>query len=738
MRQQERKVHNGRACCAVVGGLCWAGCVRFVALIGSVLACMAGFAVAAQVADACLNEAARTGPSANLPDCRAYEQVTPANKSSAVQDMDSSSSEAVAALDGERLALKTLVTFGPTPQLGGSFSIFTRNPSRFRWEIESVKPPDSGSTVYQPQILSPELTQVGVVSTAQYPFSPDETFQIGVPGGPFGTIAETSREERDFGDGLHGASSDFSHVVFASTDHELLPGESTGTDELAHDLYEWVNGQQRLVNVTGEGSQAKVIGKCGATLGGGLLFSHIVGGTGLAHNAVSADGSKIFFTAPDPEAEGDGCPNGPLPGPNALRLYMRVTRSMEGSEKSSTVEVSAPESKEMHLSPSEEEMPVYYQAATADGSKVFFLTRRALTKGAVGGEAHLYEYDTTAAEGTQLKLIFQSSSGSESELELNARSVFPSQDGSVVYFYRSGYSTLYRYEEGAGPPQQIASLSLPYGNELPYSTPDGEFFMFASEGVKVGEEQPALRGMGHNELYRYDHRDGSVMCVSCGPGNVPAGNAYTGEAHEVPGEPNGYLPKPTVWDENPERILMSADGSEVFFDSTEALTPQVVDGGVSNVYEWEADGAGECTQSLGCTYLISQGNNQSNSELVGASVDGSNVFFMTHAQLVPQDTDTSNDIYDARVGGGFPSVAESPACLGDTCVGQPVALNDPTPALSSFVGSGNPTPVEVPKGCGKDKVRNKKGVCVRKRKAKKLGAKKVTRRAIERKRGSSR
>ncbi len=617
MRQQERKVRRGRICC-VVGRLCWAGCAWFVVLMGSVLACMGGFAVAAQVADACLNEAARTGLSASLPDCRAYEQVTPANKSSAVQDMDHSSSEAVAALDGERLALRSLVTLGPTPQLGGSFSVFTRNASRSRWDIASVKPLGSGAAAYYPEILSPELTRVGVASFTSYPPTPDVAFQVGVPGGPFAVVAETPIEEtNNFGHGLHGASLDISHVVFASLDHTLLSDEPTGTDEQAHDLYEWVNGHRRLVNVVGEGSQAKVIGKCGATLGGGFLFSvgGTIGGAGLAHNAVSSDGSKIFFTAPDPEGKGEGCPNKALPGPNALRLYMRVTKSVEGSEGSTTVEVSAPESKEMHLSPSEEEMPVYYQAATADGSRVFFFTERALTKDAAAGEAHLYEYDSEAGgEGGRLKLIFQSSS--ESESEMKKRAVFPAQTGSVVYFYRNEYSTLYRYEEGAGPPQQIASLSLPEGNELPYSTPDGEFFMFVSEGV-AGEP----RGAGHNELYRYDHEDGSVMCVSCGPGSVPAGNAYTGEAAGIPSS----LLAPVGWDVNPEHVLMSADGGRVFFDSTAVLTPQVVDGGVVNVYEWEAGGVGGCAQVLGCTFLISQGNSQSDSQLIGASVDGRDV-----------------------------------------------------------------------------------------------------------------
>ena len=695
-----------------VGRLRWGVYIWFMVLIGLVFACVAMHTEAAIAAGACPNEAVRTGPSATLPDCRAYEQVTPADKSSAVQDMDSSSTSAIPAEDGERLALKTLVTFGPTPQLGGSFSVFTRTASE--WKIASVKPVGSGSTVYAPQILGPALTQVGTSSTTQYPFSSGKVFRVGVPGILLGTVAETPQEDETL---LLGASSDFNHVVFASTDHTLLSVDPTGTDEQAYDLYEWSgDGEEskcgpttsncNLINVN-EGS---AIARCGATLGGGLLFSHTMGGKGLAHNAVSADGSKIFFTAPDPEGKGEGCPGGALQGPNALRLYMLVTETIEGEQEGRIVEVSAPESKEIYLSSSEEEMPAYYQAATADGSKVFFLTKKALTKDAVGGDAHLYEYDTEASEGARLKLIFQSNSGSEGER--NARTVFPSQNGSIVYFYRDEYRALYRYEEGAGPPQQIASLSLPDGNELPYSTPNGEFFTFVSEGV-AGES----RGAGQNEIYRYDHVDGSVICVSCGSGGVaPMGNAYNGEAVESP----GHLERPTGWNEDPERIVMSADGSQVFFDSAASLVPEAVNEGVVNVYEWEADGAGECMQSLGCTYLISQGNNQSNSELIGASLSGSNVFFMTHAQLVPQDTDTSNDIYDARVDGGFPASAESTPCLGDTCLSPSVALVEPTLSTSAANGVGSlfVKTTSKTKLCGKGKVRHK-GRCVKEHRARK-------------------
>ena len=53
------------------------------------------------------------------------------------------------------------------------------------------------------------------------------------------------------------------------------------------------------------------------------------------------------------------------------------------------------------------------------------------------------------------------------------------------------------------------------------------------------------------------------------------------------------------------------------------------------------------------------------------SADGDDIFFTTPAALVSQDRDGGAvDLYDARVGGGFPDVPPSPgACEGSACQG---------------------------------------------------------------------
>ena len=80
------------------------------------------------------------------------------------------------------------------------------------------------------------------------------------------------------------------------------------------------------------------------------------------------------------------------------------------------------------------------------------------------------------------------------------------------------------------------------------------------------------------------------------------------------------------------------------------------------------------------------------------------MFFTTADQLVPKDTDTQIDIYDARVcepKNGNPCITEPtkqlPSCDGENCHGIP----EPTPSLlapgtASFNGEGNIPPTVSP------------------------------------------
>jgi hypothetical protein len=97
-------------------------------------------------------------------------------------------------------------------------------------------------------------------------------------------------------------------------------------------------------------------------------------------------------------------------------------------------------------------------------------------------------------------------------------------------------------------------------------------------------------------------------------------------------------------------------------------------------------------------HLISTGTSTTDDGFFDASASGNDVFFRTRQQLLPQDQDTHYDLYDARVGGGFPAAPPPPApCLGDAC--KPASTPAPAPPVAatiSFVGPGNPTPPGAP------------------------------------------
>ena len=512
-----------------------------------------------------------------------------------------------------------------------------------------------------------------------------------------------------------------------STQELLVKGqeseEAKGQIRDAKDLYEWSTGQGCLflVNVKGNAGENLLISKCGAALGQGQDTAF----AGVGHGAVSADGSKIFFTAPNPGAEGPKCWLGGTAG-SVPEVYARLT---EGTLKR-TIEVSAPE---QGVEPSIT-YPAIYVGASEDGSKVFFLTKTELTKGAEVLHTHkpeLYECEIVE-EGGEGKCKLTRVSGGKSEgVEGSVRDVPAiSGDGSIVYFNAEGEVTpgikegLYRYNSKTGETTRIAPIQeypveTPgtgrwYGKEEDpevergevasldveanwYTTSDGQFLVFPSV-----EDLGGYNTGGQRELYRYDY-DASeghhIVCVSCDPnGATPlVGSEFARSAVRLD-NPSGRPPRP-----------ISEDGSYVFFDTAESLVPQATNGKV-DVYEWHE----EPESQVSTLSLIGSGESSSSSFFLDSSENGSNLFFGTHARLVQQDTDSEGDLYDARIcepANGDPcikpSASETAQCEGDACQSSLPTPVVATPSTLTASGVGNVTSEGAPEQKGKPKPKPK-------------------------------
>ncbi len=169
---------------------------------------------------------------------------------------------------------------------------------------------------------------------------------------------------------------------------------------------------------------------------------------------------------------------------------------------------------------------------------------------------------------------------------------------------------------------------------------------------------------------------------------------------------------------------VAAGGARLFFTAADPLLPTRDSNGQPDAYEWEAPGAGDCSESSpgylsqdhGCLGLLSGGRSGS-ATFAAASASGEDAYFLTAASLLPADP-SALDVYDARAGGGFPEPTPGIECEGDECQGPPFVPEDPAPATSVVSGPPNP-PVRFPKtGCPKGKhrvVRHGRKVCVAKR-----------------------
>jgi len=217
----------------------------------------------------------------------------------------------------------------------------------------------------------------------------------------------------------------------------------------------------------------------------------------------------------------------------------------------------------------------------------------------------------------------------------------------------------------------------------------------------------AYKSGGARQIYRYDSAATELACLSCNPtGATPAGDALLQNVAEDASFPEPSGPWDTVQN-------LSASGRRAFFQTPDPLVAADTDG-LQDVYEWEAQSVGSCTDPGGCLYLISSGRSEKVNYLYAASESGDDVFFRSSDLLAPADKEAIPSIYDARVGGGFPVPPEAGECEGEGCRPQLTPI-PPLPTPGSAAGkSGNVSP-KCPKGKRRVK-RHGKVRCVKKKK----------------------
>jgi hypothetical protein len=285
-----------------------------------------------------------------------------------------------------------------------------------------------------------------------------------------------------------------------------------------------------------------------------------------------------------------------------------------------------------------------------------------------------------------------------------------SADGSAVYFqdeagvelWKEGTTTTVAPGASAADPS-----SWPPATGASRVSADATKLLFASKAKLTGyDNTDKVTAQPDTELFLYDATAPLLKCVSCRPsGARPIGPS------SIPGAiRNGisfaaYKPR-----------ALSASGKRVFFTSQDALVTSdsnsnpTTHTGVPDVYEWEAKGEGSCALASGCISILSNGALPQGASFADASADGSDAYFLTEASLLPQDPG-SIDLYDAKVGGGFPEPQPQIPCEGDACQILPAVPNEPSLATLAK-GAGNPA-VVYHKYCRKGYVK-RKGICEKK------------------------
>ncbi len=668
-------------------------------------------------APSCSNVEFRIGPSARLPDCRAYEQASPVDKSGydAVPEWVGGASPS-----GDKVAFEF---FGAQPDDEAAPINTTHVSTRGQggWASRSMMPDVPAPVMEAPnvELLGEDLSSLVVSSSSAltpgtsfgepnyFRRNADDTYELLTPGS--GEVENTR---------IAAGTPDLSYIQLDSSQPQTgnaLPGNVSA-------VYKWNSGDIRLVSVLPDGS----IPSDGAVSGSHGFF-------GNTENSLSRDGERSFFHTVEPGAEPRSSREG--------QLYVRDDNGTPSESDDTT----------RHISASQRTVPdpvgplpaLYWTAAAEHGERVLFSSCEKLTNGSTAEppegpglpcSSDLYLYDLEANGGAgQLVDLTASPTGQPGFLGL----VGASDDLGFIYFTATdvlasgaamGEPNLYLWENGttrlvatlSGLPEpscsvgdrfcnhffdeQLWELSPVERRETVRVTRDGGHLLFTSRQRLASEKisSPDCYGNSCAQVYLYDAGDDRIVCLSC-----PAADALVkGDSILKGGPVSGQLASVRGFPRN-----LRNDGERAFFETVSSLVPADSNGKV-DVYEWQD----------GRVHLISSGFSSSDSFFADASVTGDDVFIRTRERLAGTDFDNSYDIYDARVEGGMASSPQQPTCEGDACQSPVSPPIDATPGSSSFSGPANPPSSVRAKRCagGKRAIRRRgKTRCVAKQRGRK-------------------
>jgi hypothetical protein len=662
-----------------------------------------------------------SGNALALPDGRAWELVSPANKQATLIE-PYFSGQIQAATGGSAITYVATQPVGENPigQSGLSQILSTRaaaaswrtqdisipyslpreesaiNLVNFSEEVGLFSPDLSLATIephpLQDISLSPEASERTdyIRDNASGTFTPlvnDNNVSSGTKYGGKGIGNEDTFMH------LYGESRDLRHIVLGSPEAltpEAQPPECENSQacQFPYHLFEWSAGQLQLVSILPDGESAP----------DPVELAPSSSQESLAPHAVSSDGRRIVWL-------GEGS------------LFMRdmvAKKTMRIASQRTT-----------------------FETMSSDGSRVFFLEN-----------GDLYKFDV--ATQTRTDLTADRGAG-EPSARVEDAVLGASEDGSYVYFVARGvlaggatggeYNLYLLHDTASGwTTTYVTTLSREDGKDWfgPLTegavslntvssrvSPDGHYLAFMSERSLTGYDNvDAVSGQPDEEVYLYDAVAGRLTCASCNPtGARPVGVLDTGAGGFGGGtlmvDRNGTWAEISAgsdhwlagsipgWRRAGRQITYQprylSDGGRLFFNSSDALVPQDTNG-LEDVYEYEPAGVGGCAstdvtfneRSGGCVNLLSSGTSNAESAFMDASENGDDAFFATLSRLTAQDYDNSYDVYDAHVcSGSAPCVSAPvsppPCSSGDSCKAAPSPQPEifgPAPS-ATFSGAGN-------------------------------------------------